>query len=66
MRKREKLGSPEEESTASSSTESASGLGGGTPEGRPARGRDMPREQEGADAEPPRESGEGDSHPPEI
>jgi hypothetical protein len=47
--KREKIGSPEEESAASSSTQSASGLGGGTPDGRPSDGRDMEREERGRD-----------------
>jgi hypothetical protein len=47
MSERQKLGKPEEESAASSSTQSASGLGGGTPEGQPSRGRDMEREERG-------------------
>ena len=49
MVEREKLGKPEEESAASSSSQSASGLGGGTPEGRPAAGRDMERAERGRD-----------------
>lgn len=38
MKERETLGKPEEERAASSSTQSASGLGGGTPEARPSEG----------------------------
>jgi hypothetical protein len=61
--KREKLGSPEEESTASSSTGTASGLGGGTPEGGPAPGRDIDREQRGPDPESPRGSSDEETPP---
>lgn len=43
MTNHETLGKPEEERTASSSTQSASGLGGGTPEGTPSEGRGEPR-----------------------
>jgi hypothetical protein len=46
-----RIGKPEEERAASSSTQSASGLGGGTPEGRPAEGRGEPP----TDQEPSRE-----------
>ena len=35
--RRDLIGKPEEENTASSSTQSASGLGGGTPEGGPTQ-----------------------------
>lgn len=49
MRDRDTLGNPEEEGAASSSTQTASGLGGGAPEGRPSEGRQEPRGTE----EPP-------------
>lgn len=41
--RRDLLGKPEEENTASSSTQSASGLGGGTPEGGPSQPHERAR-----------------------
>jgi hypothetical protein len=43
------LGKPEEENTANSSTQSASGLGGGTPEGGPVRPDERARREERPD-----------------
>ena len=40
------LGKPEEENTASNSTQTASGLGGGTPEGGPVRPHERARRVE--------------------
>lgn len=44
--RRDLIGKPEEENTASSSTQSASGLAGGTPEGRPAQPHERARRVE--------------------
>ena len=41
--RRDRLGQPEEENTAVESTQSASGLGGGTPQGGPAQPHDRAR-----------------------
>ncbi len=41
--RRDVLGRPEEENTATQSTQSASGLGGGTPEGGPAQPHEKTR-----------------------
>lgn len=45
--RRDLIGKPEEENTASSSTQSASGLAGGTPEGGPVRPHERARRVQG-------------------
>ena len=45
--RRDLLGKPEEENTASTTTPTSSGLGGGTPEGGPVRPHERARRPEG-------------------
>jgi hypothetical protein len=58
--RRDVLGKPEEENTAIESTQSASGLGGGTPQGGPAQPHETARKIVGDEDEQgeERENGE--------
>jgi hypothetical protein len=51
------VGKPEEENTASSSTQSASGLAGGTPEGGPVRPHERARRVDPRDRDTAGEDG---------